>query len=431
MRAQQTPPLVRDVVALLDREMSPEAFGSAATSFELTSERAETVLAELKTYLSSGFAAFVWSAEPRFRPPRRLRDFLERSGLPVEFTGSTFSENRRQRDVSLAILLRNDLAAIPFDQPPDEFTVVAFMCAFNEEDVIGSCLRGLVEQGVSVYLIDNWSTDKTLEIARSFEGRGLIGWERFPSDGYDGTYNWHSILTRMEQLSLSLHADWFILHDADERRRPPWPEVDLRTALFRVQRMGFNAVGHTRLDFIPVDNGYTPDVDYEEYFRYVQYPTFLTRGNQVKAWMNPRALEPVNLAASGGHAVDFPGRQVFPFHFLLQHYPVRSQAHGEKKVFRERRPRYSKEGLARGWHFHYSHLRPGHSFLGDPDQLMCFDLPWHDEYLIERLTGVGLEPGRFRRFPRLHAGGVQLLRSTRLLPAALRFKRRVAPSPGW
>ena len=43
----------------------------------------------------------------------------------------------------------------------------------------------------------------------------------------------------------------------------------------------------------------------------------------------------------------FPGRKVFPIQFLLRHYPIRSQRHGETKVFTERKPRFL-ESVSRG-----------------------------------------------------------------------------------
>ena len=52
---------------------------------------------------------------------------------------------------------------------------------------------------------------------------------------------------------------------------------------------------------------------------------------QRKAW---KASPVVDLATSGGHDATFPGRLVHPYNFLLRHYPIRSQRHGEDKVLR-------------------------------------------------------------------------------------------------
>ena len=68
----------------------------------------------------------------------------------------------------------------------------------------------------------------------------------------------------------------------------------------------------------------------------------------------------------GGHDARFPGRRVFPYKFLLLHYPARSQEQGERKVFRDRQGcRNAEERLAPG---------------GEFDR----------RYLVERLSGIGI-----------------------------------------
>src|SRR5690606_41433463 len=56
----------------------------------------------------------------------------------------------------------------------DDFSVIAVIATYNEEDVIDACLRHLRDQGVSAYLIDDGSTDDTVRIAEAHLGRGLI-----------------------------------------------------------------------------------------------------------------------------------------------------------------------------------------------------------------------------------------------------------------
>jgi len=58
--------------------------------------------------------------------------------------------------------------------------VVALITSYNERRFIGPCLEHLYEQGVESYLIDNGSTDETVEIAEQFLDRGLIAIEEFP-----------------------------------------------------------------------------------------------------------------------------------------------------------------------------------------------------------------------------------------------------------
>ena len=83
------------------------------------------------------------------------------------------------------------------------------------------------------------------------------------------------------------------------------------------------------------------------------------------------------------------GRKVFPYKFLLKHYPVRSQRHGDKKILRDRQPRWSPAERAEGWHSQYDHVGAGHSFLRDARALWLFDEGFNEEFLVERLSGVG------------------------------------------
>jgi chromosome segregation ATPase len=64
---------------------------------------------------------------------------------------------------------------------------------------------------------------------------------------------------------------------------------------------------------------------------------------------------------------------VFPIRFLLRHYPVRGQAHGERKIEKERRAAFAPEERKRGWHVQYDGVEPGQSFLRDPETLRPYD----------------------------------------------------------
>jgi hypothetical protein len=47
--------------------------------------------------------------------------------------------------------------------------LVAIIAAYNEEDIIGPALAHLIEQGASVYLLDDGSTDRTVAVAQVFK----------------------------------------------------------------------------------------------------------------------------------------------------------------------------------------------------------------------------------------------------------------------
>jgi chemotaxis protein histidine kinase CheA len=269
---------------------------------------------------------------------------------------------------------------VPFFDPgayraPAGFNVVALIAAYNEEDIIGATLEHLVRQGVRAYLIDHCSTDDTVAEAKRFLGRNLLGIERFPeesgfSDSDRAVFHWSAILKRKEQLALELPADWFLHNDADELRESPWPGMRLCDALHLVQSCGFNAVDFKVLNFPPTQDGFKKGDDLSKSFTWFEwgaaYDTL-----QVKGWRNSG---PVDLASTGGHDANFPSRRVFPLRFPLRHYPIRSQAQGERKVFQDRRPRFVEHERKRDWHVQYDEVKAGTSFLRDPASLKPFDL---------------------------------------------------------
>ena len=75
-----------------------------------------------------------------------------------------------------------------------------------------------LQQGVEAYLVDNDSTDNTLELAREYLGRNLISIERIPR--YD-MHQWQKISLRKEQRADEIQSDWSMHADSDEIRVAP------------------------------------------------------------------------------------------------------------------------------------------------------------------------------------------------------------------
>lgn len=248
---------------------------------------------------------------------------------------------------------------------------IAFVCVFNENDILPWTVRHLVRQGCRVHIIDNWSTDGSYELAFSwcsvflpYAEKRLVTAERWPSEGPLPYYDWIGLLDHVAEVAAHSDAPWCIHHDADEIRRTPWPGVSLAEGFKRVEAEGYNCVNHQLYTFPPIDNGYDGSQNPETYFKLYTLACIDSRIRSVKAWQNSRRA--VNLSNSGGHWAEFPGMQIYPEKWTIKHYPVRSQRHGEQKVLRERTPRYRPEERARNWHVQYDHIKPGHNFLWNP-----------------------------------------------------------------
>jgi hypothetical protein len=252
-----------------------------------------------------------------------------------------------------------------------EFSVVAIIAAFNEGDIIGQVVRDLIEQEIEVYFMDDGSTDDTLEAVERYAGRGVVGVERLSDTaGAAASFNWERILLRKAELAQELDATWFIHHDADEFRESPWPHLSLRAAIERVDRLGFNAIDFALFNFPPVHDGFRRGDDVRKEFQFCE-PAAPYDRLQIRCWKKTDHL--VDLVSSGGHEVQFPERKVFPLRFILRHYPIRGQAHGERKVFQERRDRFLPEERKRAWHIQYDSVSMGDAFVREPHTLTPYD----------------------------------------------------------
>jgi glycosyltransferase involved in cell wall biosynthesis len=225
----------------------------------------------------------------------------------------------------------------------DSARVVALLATFNEERFITGCLEHLIGQGVEVYLIDNCSTDRTVEIAERYLGRGLIDIETFPRT--EGVYKWRSILERKEQLATTLEADWFMHADADEVRLPPRSTRTLVQTFAEVEAQGYSAVNFLEFTFVPTREA--PDHDHPHFWQTMRwyYPFLRWFPHRLNAWK--RQPERVDLASSGGHRVQFPRLRMYPESFKMRHYLFLSVPHAIRKYVGKS---YDPAEVQNGWH---------------------------------------------------------------------------------
>lgn len=263
--------------------------------------------------------------------------------------------------------------------------VLAIIPTYNEADILPAVLKHLHDQGVDTYVIDNWSTDDTWAISvRSWVDNKLRGGGcRFPNQPVH-VYQWERILHKVEEVALKYSADydWMMLHDADEIRRGPsgwgWETVSLAHSIELVSTHGYNIIDFQVFNFPPIDNGYIPGNNPEEYFKLYRPKSGYENVAQEKCWKCYSGVR-VNLASSGGHRVQYDDdpqegvkKRVCPPKFIIKHYPIRSQVHGERKVFEERVKRWHLGERGRNWHTQYDGIEPGHSFLADPRDLIKY-----------------------------------------------------------
>ncbi|QSX78920.1 glycosyltransferase family A protein [Agrilutibacter solisilvae] len=210
--------------------------------------------------------------------------------------------------------------------------IVAVLAARNEERFLKTCLENLFRQGVEVYVCDNGSTDRTVEIAKAYLGAGVIGIEHIP---FDGTYQWERILQRKEALFRELDADWLMHVDADEIHLPPPGHASIAAAIAAADAQGYEAVEFAEFTFLPTREA--PDHDHPDFVQQLRtyYPFRPRSPHCVRAFRKQPV--PMEIAWSGGHHVRFqaPGKPVqpplFPEQFRMKHYIFLSADHASRK----------------------------------------------------------------------------------------------------
>lgn len=308
-----------------------------------------------------------------------VKKVLKHYDYNLNFIGLCNGNNKLSRDNILCIIGKNNEKKVL--ENIGDFRVVAIMAAYNEEDILYDSVCKLKENGIDVYIIENWSSDSTFKIVqRLYRENKIMGFERLPEKGPSMYFQFKEILKRKEQLAREIDADWFIHHDVDEIRRGSWDGLSLKESIYLVDKMGYNAIDYSLINFQPVDNGFIGG-DFEEYFKYF---TFFDTTPRINTWK--KIDRKFDLASCAGHRVNFSNRKIFPFKFLIKHYTYRSQAHGLKKVLQDRNARYSPQEVRVGWHIHHKYLNSETNFLKNIEECILYDERSFREYfLLEKL----------------------------------------------
>jgi hypothetical protein len=268
--------------------------------------------------------------------------------------------------------------------------VCAILATYNEEDIIGQVCKYLLDQGIYVHIIDNWSTDSTLTIVKSLDkGNEDLSYELFPREDQK-RFVWFDMLNRKVQYAKSSDYDWYIHYDADEIRESCW-DVPLIEGINRIDQLGYNAIDHTVIDFRPIKDDFDVNQKPDEFFKHFEFGKRPGHFAQVKGWKNSPSID-YDLSSTGGHAIGFNNIKIFPYKFLLKHYPLRSLEQMKRKIFKDRLPRFEDEKKERGWHTHYDKYikKENELKLWKADELIKYDKGFHEQFLLERLFGINI-----------------------------------------
>ena len=314
-----------------------------------------------------------------------FRNFLAARGINLDLQGyCRDSAGPSSRAIQVGIAFKaNSKLGFPREDSLEfqEFTVSAFVPCYNEKDIIFETVDRLLQQFDRVYIIDNWSNDGSWsELVRRYNSNERVSLERFPDSPRD-SYQWSEILQHIDHVASHSPARWIIRVDADEKVDSFSNSLSVKATLFAADRLGYDSIDFTLIDFRPTSVDSTLDDLTKFEFAHRKGAMLLQR-----AWKNYG--RPAGIATTGGHA-PADSRRVFPVNMVLRHYPLRNREQAQRKIFQERLPRTIDERARLGWHVHYDDFHPEDNFCWDPDQLIGWNSRTRSEFLLEFLFRVG------------------------------------------
>jgi glycosyltransferase involved in cell wall biosynthesis len=234
--------------------------------------------------------------------------------------------------------------------------VVATVPVYNEADILGQVLDHLHEQGISFVVLDGGSTDGSVEITESFEGKGLLEHRVIRRD----VLRLREDLDCLIKMAARHSPDWILKNDADEFLEAREAGQTLVDAITAEERYGFNVIQFDNFRFCLTEkdwNSKEPDIRKRlRFYAWVDDYAY-------KAW---KYYPGATYRDSGGHYPTFPRwvkPRMSPRKLVMRHYPFRSPEQALRKVFKERLPRYTREERAIGWHVQYDGFKEDAGFF--------------------------------------------------------------------
>ena len=217
---------------------------------------------------------------------------------------------------------------------------VAILCVRNEANHIRRAINDFVSQGIDVVIIDNGSTDHTLQICSEFLGNGLLSIEHMP---WKGEFDLTTQLEIKNTIVRNLNHDWVIHADADEWLHTPVKGESLQEGIARIDKLGYNAINFEEFVFLPNRNESSELPDYNK--KNLHYYFFSPEKKRLmRAWKTGHVF---NNISTGGHKLSGIDLNLAAETFILRHYITLSLEHAVKKY--ENR-KFSDADLKKGWH---------------------------------------------------------------------------------
>jgi len=228
----------------------------------------------------------------------------------------------------------------------NKIRVLAIVCIRNEEIHIRRCLTHLIESGLDVILIDNDSTDRSVEIAKEFLGNGLLRIERLP---WSGEFSLADQLNLKKQIILSSKYDWIVHADADEWLCSSVEGQTLYEGIVEADAAGFNCINFYEIVFVPLTG---EDFYVENYAELMSTYYFYNKFRLHRAWK--RTTTNPNGDYMLGWDSYAHNLKISPNIFFLRHYIILSEQHAKQKYLKRV---YSTKETKKGWHVDRTNIK--------------------------------------------------------------------------
>ena len=212
--------------------------------------------------------------------------------------------------------------------------ITALIAARNELVYLKVLLPYLASENIGVVLIDNDSTDETVDYVQSEFPEIRV--ESLP---FKGVFDLTEQLMVKRDITETLKSEWVIHHDADEIMHDSSGWGGLRSSIEKADHQGFNALNFQELVMLPRD----PKVDdilnnNQNYYYFRPHPI-----RKQASYKLGLGIENVSHA---GHWLKGDIKQSNELMFV-RHYLVRSQSHAIAKL--GNRP-VSQQDMDKSWH---------------------------------------------------------------------------------
>jgi len=245
---------------------------------------------------------------------------------------------------------------------------------YNEAHVLSQTLTHYLRQGIDLVVVDNGSTDQSLQIIQGFRDNA----SQYPGRIHDllsirtEGYEWIKILRfACEYMHQKLSSyEWILVIDADAFYYSPVKEMTLLEFMGQVQKRGYTIINGKVYEFYPTDQD---DLTIDSFSDRMQHYRIVTEWQQHKLF---RYHPSVDFYSEAAHIVKRQSPRVWVGReFIYKHYPWTSYAHGLQKIFKDRKERFIEQKDNPRTHRQYLQLMPLKQDLVKDAKKLCLFNP--------------------------------------------------------